>query len=172
MADPVRFPGSVHIVESLQCGSFTGPAGFLRNEQVNAAAAIGAEKLVHMVNAEAELFGPTTSIAALTKLIHIGKGAGTIAAFRAFIVTVATGADRTVTVDLQKSTAGGAFATVLSGTVGFTNGSTALTLVSGTLSSTTYVASDLFRVVVTVAGSASAQALGLHASMIAYEATT
>ena len=74
---------------------------------------------------------------------------------------IATGADRTVTVDLQKSTAGGAFSTVLSSTIGFTNASVLRTPVSGTINSPAYSALDEFRVVVSVAGSASAQATGL-----------
>lgn len=94
-------------------------------------------------------------------MIHIARASGTLKAFEAIIATVATGADRTVTVDLQKSTGSGAFATVLSATIGFTNASAVRTIASGTISGTTFVDGDIFQIVVTVAGAAGNQAQGL-----------
>jgi hypothetical protein len=139
--------------------------GKINNGDVDANADIAASKVIHNQTIDSELFGPTTSVAALTKLLHIAKSSGTIQYFRAIVVTPATGADRTVTVDLKKSTGGGAMSTVLSGTIGFTNLSTAFTDVSGTLSSADYVEGDVFEAVVTVAGAAGNQALGLLISL-------
>lgn len=172
MAEPTVFPGDVQIKGTLMPTTLSIPAGSLTNAGVASSAAIDASKLLHMVHVSTELFGPTTSVAALTKLAYVGKGVGTLSVVRAAVVTPANDVSRTVTVDLQKSTGGGAFATVLSGTVGFTNGSSALTLVSGTISSATYAAGDLFRWVVTVAGGSGTQALGLLADFTTYEATT
>ena len=172
MAEPNVIPGDLQVKGSAQFGTLSLPASTVTNTMVSATAAIDASKLLHMVNQTEQLFGPTTTVTALSYDVYIGKGIGTLTAFRAFITTVASGADRTITVDLHKSTAGGAFATVLSGTIGFTNVSAVRTLVSGTISPTAYVAGDLFRVIVSVAGAAGAQALGLTAALVTYEATT
>ena len=137
-------------------------AGSIGNAAITAAAGIASTKLQQQQTVVEELFGPTTTITALTRqLAMINGGTCNLLKFRASLITVATGADRTVTVDLQRSTAGGAFATVLSATIGFTNGSTARTVVSGTISTAAGVQNDLYQVVVTVAGAAGAQALGL-----------
>jgi len=174
MAEPALQPGDLHVRGRLSCGSFTPPSAAISNSHVASDAAIDASKLLHMVNVCTELYPRGTTVIALTgQDCYIAKGIGTLTSVRAAINgAIATGADRTVTVDLQKSTAGGAFATVLSGTVGFTNASVLRTLSTGTISSATYAAGDLFRWVVTVAGSASAQATGLIADFVAYEATT
>lgn len=173
MAEPNVIPGDLQVKGSGSFGSLTLPSSAVSNSHVSSTAAIDASKLLHMVNVCTELYGPSSTVAALTKECYIAKGIGTLTSVRAAINgTIATGGDRTVTVDLQKSTAGGAFATVLSGTVGFTNGSTLRTLSTGTISSATYAAGDLFRWVVTVAGSAGNQALGLVADFVTYEATT
>lgn len=109
-----------------------------------------------------ELFDPATSVTATTKMIMRAVQAGSLLSVGAIVYTVATGADRTVTIDLHKATAGGvSFATVLSATFGFTNGSVVNTIVAGTVSTTPYAAGDLFKIIVTVAGAAGNQALGL-----------
>lgn len=173
MAEPTVFPGDVQIKGTLLPTTVTLPASTVTNAMVAAGAAIAESKVVHMVNVPTQLFGPSTTITALTQDCYIAKGAGTLTAVRAAINgTIATDVSRTVTVDLQKSTGGGAFATVLSGTVGFTSSSTLRTLVTGTISSASYAAGDLFRWVVTVAGGSGSQAVGLIADFVAYEATT
>lgn len=108
-----------------------------------------------------------TAIVAATQDLKIVRGAtGTLLSIEAAITgAIATGADRTVTVDLHKSTAAGAFASVLSATIGFTNASTLRTAVAGTISSTSLVDGDILRVVVTVAGAAGNQAQGLVVSV-------
>lgn len=154
--------GNVHVRGTLSASTNSPSSATITDTHVSATAAIAATKLVHQFPVQGELYGPAVTIAALTKEVHAAFAAGSIVAFKAFVITVATGADRTVNVDLQKSTAGGAFATVLSATVLFNNVSTSRTLVSGTVSTADYIAGDLFQVVVTVAGAAGNQALGLH----------
>lgn len=124
---------------------------------------ISATKLQHRQVFTQELFGPAVTITALTKLAAIlpNVGGRQIVGVSAAIVTKATGADRTVSVDLKRSTAGGAFATVLSATIDFDDDSTNLTAYDGVLSSSVIEEDDLLEWVVTVAGSADAQALGL-----------
>lgn len=173
MPEPTVFPGDVQIKGTLMPTTLSLPALTVTNAGVAAAAAIDASKLLHMVNVSLELFAAASTVTALTKEIYIAKGIGSITAIRAAVNgTIATGGDRTINVDLQKSTGGGAFATVLSATVLLNSSSTLRTLATGTISSATYAAGDLFRFVVTVAGAAGNQAAGLVASFVAYEATT
>lgn len=110
-----------------------------------------------------KVYSQTGTVGNTTQYLHTVIGAtGVVRKFSAMITeTVATGADRTVTIDLQKSSGGGAFATILSGTIGFTNGSTALIASNATISSGALAAGDVLKTTVVVAGSAGAQALGL-----------
>lgn len=142
-------------------------AGSITNTHVSAAAAIAATKVQQQRNVTVELFGPAVAVAALTKWVAVIRGTtGTLVAIKAATAVIASGADRTIAVDLQKSTGAGAFATVLSGTANFTNASPVRTLVSGTFSSTTLVAGDILEVIVTVAGGAGNQATGLTVQLI------
>ncbi len=141
--------------------------GTITNTHVSASAAIAATKVQQQRNVTVELYGPTTAVAALTKWVASVRGVtGTLIAVKSAIAVVATGADRTITVDLQKSTGAGAFATVLSGTMGFTNVSAVRTFVAGTFSVATLLAGDILEVIVTVAGGAGAQATGLTVQLI------
>lgn len=145
--------------------TFSGAVNFNPDaiDHESIAEGLEAHKIVRHQSVDVELFGPATTVAALTKLIHIVKGqAGTLVQLTAAVVTAATGADRTVNVDLKKSTGGGAFATVLTATILFNNTSVALTpeSVSG-FTSDELAADDILELVVTVAGAAGNQAIGL-----------
>jgi phosphoribosylpyrophosphate synthetase len=113
------------------------------------------------------------TISATTTYVRCCNATGTLLKFSAAITeTIATGADRTVTVDLHKSTGAGAFATVLSSTIGFTSSSVLLTKSNAGFSDTAILSGDILKVVVTVAGGAGNQALGLVTELILYEAPT
>jgi len=148
------------------------PSRSIVDNMLSDSAAIQAKKFVRHGAIDRELFGRAVTVTALTQDVHIVRGAtGTLLGFEASINgTIATGADRTVTVDLQKSTGGGAFSTVLSSTIGFTNSSTLRTAVAGVFSVTGLVDGDQLAVIVTVAGSAGNQALGLSMTLT-YEET-
>lgn len=122
-----------------------------------------ATKVVHQFGVPLEVFGPTTTISGITKLLHIVRGAtGVVVGLEGCHFVAATGADRTVTVDLQKSTGGGAFATILSTPLTWNTNSTAVrTAQAATISSANLVDGDILQAVITVAGSAGAQAQGL-----------
>ncbi len=138
------------------------PSGGITNAMIAASPPIDYGKVTATRAVDQELYGPAVTVAAITKWLHIVRGAtGTLIGFEAAIAVVASGADRTITVDLQKSTGAGAFATVLSSTIGFTNGSAVRTSNAAVISTPSIVAGDILEVVVTVAGSASAQATGL-----------
>src|SRR5579864_6712283 len=79
---------------------FNPPAGSISDAAVNAGAAIASTKLIHRNSYDYQLFGPTTTIVALTQWLHTVKGAtATLVDVLAMIAVQATGADRTVTVD-------------------------------------------------------------------------
>ena len=154
-------------------GTHLIPAGTIRNADVSASAAIAATKLEHQFPVSVMLFGPAVSVAALTQTIYTVRGAtGTIVGFEAWISVVADDASRTIDVDLQKSTAGGAFATVCSASSDFTNASTVRVPVAATLSSSSLVDGDLLQIVVSVAGGSGNQATGLHATVMLRETAT
>lgn len=106
------------------------------------------------------------TIVAATTYVLGGAGVrtanSTILYFSACIEeAIATGNDRTVSVDLQKSTGGGAYATILSSPIQFTNSSVLYASLSAMLTNNTVTTNDRLRVVVAVAGAAGAQAQGL-----------
>lgn len=92
-----------------------------------------------------------------TAPIHIARAAGTIRGFRVRCDVVPNGGDKQFTVDLQKSTGGGAYATVLSAPVTLDDGNADRDTEVGTLASTTYVAGDVFRVVWDASGTTGTQ---------------
>ncbi len=146
---------------------------FVKDSLVADDAAIQAHKLIHKQSIDKELFIPATTIAAYTSILHIVRGGeGTLLGFEAAICgTVPTG-DHTVTVDLKKSTGAGAFATVLSSTIGFDSSSVLRTAVAAVINpvSLSLVDGDILEVVVTVAGSTSSQGAGLSVTLT-YEET-
>jgi hypothetical protein len=135
------------------------PAGSIANAAIQADAEIDETKLQHR---HALHYSATGTVVAATEYIHIMPVDGALLSIEAAITEIiATGADRTVNVDLQKSTGAGAFATVMTATIEFDNASVLRTAVAGVLASTALVAGDILKIVITVAGAAGNQALGL-----------
>lgn len=150
----------VHVNGTLSAKLFNPPSGCIDDDAIEAAAEIGATKVVHQFPVTYQQ--PIASaVVAATAYLHIARGDGTIASLEAAVDTVATGADRTVTIDLKKSTAGGAFASVLTGTLVHNDASTSRTATAATVNTTSYVDGDIFQLTVAVAGAAGNQALGL-----------
>jgi hypothetical protein len=150
----------LHVNGALSCKTFTLPAASVTNASVAGGAAIDATKLVHQFPLYVQQ-SPGSAVVAATTLLHIARAAGSIVAIEAMTTTPATGADRTVTIDLQKSTGGGAFASALTTTIVLDDDTTARTPVAGTVASPSLVDGDQLQLVVTVAGAAGAQADGL-----------
>lgn len=158
------------IVNGFSCSSIKLPSGAVSNTSVQAGAAIDASKLIHDI-AKHYQQNSSAAVVADNQYAHIVNGATcTLAYVKAAVDTVATGADRTVNVDLQRSTAGGAFVSVLTSTIAFNNASTARTAVSGTIATATLAQGDILKWVVTVAGAAGNQAIGLVAEAFFQEA--
>lgn len=151
--------------------TFDLPAGQLADIDIAAAAAIQASKIISAKPWHSQLFAAATTVTALTVEgpIILGATGGLIKMSASINGAIATGGDRTVTVDLHKSTGAGAFATVLSSTIVFTNATVLRTATAAVISSASLVAGDILRVIVTVAGAAGAQATGLNVSLAYYE---
>ena len=130
--------------------SFTG--GGLRDSDIATGAAIAASKVRHQFTIDTELAEQGTEIAAIEKLIHIVHGAtAELISFEGVIV--AQGATSgTVLVDLQRSTAGGAFASITTTDITLQYNSTILVPVAATLSTTSLVDGDVLKAVVSVSG--------------------
>lgn len=128
---------------------------------------ISADKVTHQFLICKEAVDPATAITAVTKFLGQFNAAGVIDNIDATIFVQATGSDRTVSVDIQKSTGGGAFATILTAPIAITHTTTILTALAASLASASVVAGDILQLVATVAGSAGAQAQGLGITITA-----
>jgi hypothetical protein len=153
--------GDLNVSGRVVCQSLQAPANSIGNAAIESNAAIDATKLVHQWTIPYRQV-PGTPVAADTFDIHIAKFSGTIVAIEAVITgAIATGGDRTITIDLLKSTGAAAFATVMSGALVLDNTNVLRTVESGSISDTAFIADDLLRVTIAVAGAAGAQANGL-----------
>lgn len=149
--------------------SFSGPLsltdGTITNAMVNSAARIAATKLINRLPyTYRQKTG--TDVATATEDIAIARAGtstttSTILSFEATCTTAPTGGDKAFTVDLQRSTSEGAFATVLSSVLTFDNTKTSRRVYTATLSSLTFLDGDIFRVIVTTSGSTGSQGQGL-----------
>jgi GH43 family beta-xylosidase len=145
------FGDNLHVQGTISARTINLPADSVNNAAVIAAAGISASKVEQQHSVRHET-ADGTAVAASTNQVFIAYGAtGTVVAFRVACTVAPTGAD-TVTVDLQKSTGGAAFATVLTGVVTLNVSSVARVVQSGTISATSFVAGDIFRIVVTASG--------------------
>lgn len=143
-------------------GSLTIPNNSVGNAQIPAAAGIAASKVANFpvqkdYSQSPGAAGSGTSIAADTKDIHVAGPnatgtAGVIDGVQFAITGALPVAPSSVTIDVKKSTGGGAFASILASTVTLDQTATLNVGVAGSLSATTYTAGDVFRVIVTLTG--------------------
>lgn len=152
--------GAIYFTGAVQFGStITLPSGSIGNSQIASSAAIDATKLQHQYAKQfAQVHG--TAATAERRVIHRAKGAGTLTEFKAGPVVAATG-DSTVTVDLRKNGT-----TVLSGTISITSGTAAFAVVTGSISSASYSAGDVFEVVQTVSAGTGTLPQGVFAEAV------
>ncbi len=164
MANPSVIQGGMIIYGSLSASAIEYPALSVKTGHFSATAGdrLEASKAIH--HFPISYYQPDgAAVAAQTATLHIAKAAGTLVGIQAVITgVIPTGAD-TVTIDFQKSTAGGAFATLLTGTIVLDVASVIRVPESGTpIASPIYAAGDVLRIVVTVSGT-SGQGLGVTA---------
>jgi hypothetical protein len=126
---------------------------------VAAAAGIAASKLVHHFPVSLSQAAGSV-VASETRVVHIAKAAGTIAYVAVVTDTAPTGGDKAFTVDVKKSTGGGAFASVLSAVVTVNSSSTSKTPQAGTVSVAAYAAGDVLEIVIAASGSTGTQGYG------------
>ena len=156
------FNDDVHVNGTLTAARFNPPVNSVGASAIQAAAGIEATKLEHQFPISVELFAEGTNIAALaSRVVHVVKGAsGEVVAVEGVIFGAATG-DRTATVDLQKSTGAGAFASILTTTVDIDATTLVRTSVAGVVASPDLLDGDILRLVVTIGGSTGTQPQGL-----------
>lgn len=163
----------LHVNGHLTARTMDIPAGSITNDDVSASAAIAATKLEHQhVLNYAQANG--TAVVADTRGLFICRGAsGLLVQLDALITgAIATGGDRTVTVDLKKGSAGSAYATVLNTPLQFNNGHALRTVVQAVITTTALAAGESLIVEVTVAGAAGNQAQGLLVTLTLRESAT
>lgn len=163
--------GNTHCVGTLSANTMVIPDAVIGDDQIASGDYIDADKLEHIVSLDYRQ-SPGTAVVADTDDLHIVNAVqgGEIVSISAAITgVIATGADRTVTIDLLKSTGGGAFATVLSATIVLNNTNVLRTSEAGTVNSAGLVTGDILRLTVAVAGAAGNQAEGLIVTVVIKE---
>ena len=102
-----------------------------------------------------------TDVTALSQVVHIADGKGLVTGVEVTPgETAPNGGDKIFTVDVLKSTGGGAFASILLTTKAINTSSTALTPETATVQTTAYGKGDAFQIAVTVSGSSGNQGQG------------
>lgn len=168
MPQAATYNGDVFVQGNLAARTMTIPSGTITNDSVKSDAKIAGSKMQQTRQYNHSQAG--ANIAAATEYFSIVTGTtGTLVSIEAAILETAAGGDRTVTIDLQKSTGGGAFATVLSSTIQLDSGNTIRVLEAGAISATGLVDGDILKLIVTVGGTTGTQPQGLVVTVNWYE---
>jgi hypothetical protein len=155
--------GDTFVRGALSAKTLAIPPGTITDAAVSASAGIAATKVVHQFPARVSQ-ASGSAVVTRTELVHVVRGAtGAVTGFEVACAVVPTSTD-TVVVDLQKSTGGGAFASVLSSTITLNSASTVRTAYAATISAASLVDGDVLQVVVTATG-ASCQGLAAVATL-------
>ena len=167
---PTRFTNDVEFAGSV---TFTGdmnlPAGVVDDEDIAAGTNIEASKVVHRLHVTlAQKTG--TDTAAETRIVFAAYKACEVIAVKIAAETAATGGDKKATIDVKKSTGGGAFSSILDSAYDMDNSKSDKTVYDATLSGTpTLAAGDLLEIAITVSGSTGSQNQGLIVDVILEE---
>ena len=143
------------------------PAGTVDNNATAAGAASNYIQASKLEGAHKFTVGQSTAdaiqVATYYGPIITGVRASSIS-FSVFVDTLASSSTNEVIVDLQRSTAAGAFASILSAAITIESTGPAKTATAGSITTTTGIAGDAFRIVLTTSGSTSTQAKGFAAT--------
>lgn len=163
MATQNVIDGDLTVRGTFRCTSAGLPAASVGDNQFASSDPLSAAKQEHQ---HEEVVAQVHGTAAVTerRVLHVARGAGSVTAFRAGVVVANVGA-ATITVDLRKNGT-----TVLSAVVTLNNTHTAYTKVDGTVSVPTYVAGDVFEVVITATAGGGTLGQGLFAQGVFREA--
>jgi hypothetical protein len=147
MANPSSFPGDLIVTQGAiiakqitPTATFSPAMGYLNSQQ----------KFKFVYGQKSG-----TAVTADNKPLLVVDGAtGAVVNFQACMTGVLPTSSDTVTVDLQKSTGGGAFASILTAAIQFTSSvGTLRTMLAASIATASLVQGDILEVVVTVSGS-------------------
>lgn len=161
----------LYVGGNLACKSIALPAGSVTDAAVQANAGIEATKVVHQFAKELSL-PAGVNIASQTNVVHQVFPAGAaVSKLAGFLVSVLTppGSPDTITVDLQRSTGGGAFATVLSAPITISSSTTPRVPQSASFAVTDLNNDDLLQIVVTYNHTSGTAGQGLLAEVFLRE---
>ncbi len=156
----------LHVNGTLSCKSFNPPAGAIGDAAIRAAAGIDATKLEHQFDLDFSQ-SPSAEVIAETRDLRIihGSSSEVVAVKAAITGAVATGADRSVTIDLQKGNVATGFASILTSTLQFVSTDALRAVKQAAIANPNLAVGDILRLVVTVSGTAGSQAKGLIVSV-------
>ena len=128
----------------------------------NPANCISDEKVIHRLAVHYSQ-NPGSAIVAETKDVHIVNGAsGTLVNVLAAVTGVAAAGAYVATVDVQKSTGGGAFATILTSVLTIDSAVAIRTKIEAAIANDALIEGDILRVIVAVSGGSGTQPQGLQ----------
>lgn len=157
------FPGDVQFT-----GTIGLPTGSITSAMIASAANVAEAKLQHRIHVQYNVADGADLTTVIMPVFLAYKGC-TVLAVQAMCIDVCEGGDKKFTVDVLKSTAGGAAASILTAALDFA-GKTDLTTYSATLSGTpTLIATDMLQVTITVSGSTGNQGQGLIVDIVLKE---
>lgn len=162
--EPTRLPGDLIVPGVIYCEGITLPTSIVGDDQVAATANIAASKLQQQIPIDYRQKTGTAVVTETTDLTVVRGATGSVVSVDADVTTAPTGADRTITIDVQKGNQSTGFATVLNATIVINNTHVARQVLSGSIiigAGSTLADGDTIRVIVTVAGAAGAQGQGL-----------
>lgn len=125
-------------------GTVSMPDNSISGTALNASVLVPANRLIHrfaLVYAQAD----GGSVVTATVGIHVAASAGTVKSIEVGLTGAAAVGAATFTVDLNKSTGGGAFATMLSGNITVDSATAIRTVEAGTVSSGSYTDGDILQ---------------------------
>lgn len=141
-------------VTNFVCTNFTPPANSVGDRAFNATDPLTAAKQDHLhVSIGAQDFG--TASAAERRVAYIAQASGAVDAVSAALAQAIVG-DSTTTVDLKKNGT-----SILSAPISLTSSDAAYASAAGSISSSAYVAGDVFEISVTVAANTGTLGQGL-----------
>lgn len=148
MAGSLRVQGAI---ATLSGGTLTIPTGAIIDGDVNAQADISVGKLRHLHKAGTNFdLGITGTPGNREELVYVATSAGTIRAFSAMLNDTGTSVDIDFT--LKKNGV-----SIMTADINITNADADREVVDGTLSSTSYVADDVFSIQIAITSSTGAQ---------------
>lgn len=148
--------------------SFSFPNGSVNDASIANGAGIQAQKLIHTEHCKLTQEGGTDVVDA-DKMDYVARYTGLVNSVKLAVEVAPAGGDLTVTVDVLKSTGGGAFASILTAPEVVDSSNTDLVFVNVAISDTSIVAGDILKTTATVGGSTGTQAQGLVVDTVIFE---